>query len=347
MKATLSRHNQSGLSLDDESLKLIESVSRPDWNALEQLVLITIPDVSTNSSANEVVGDRQSESAAAPKHKLQLNKPRELRRDAQLTNVADDLVSVLTPQLTSKHSPAAVSRSVSQPVADKEERTGEWISQPDTSSSPRGIGQSLGVEHAQKLVATEFVDSVLSRFGGVPSFVLLFCDVERASRCVDCCMSAATLLAARTGRRALIIDAETESSTLSLKMGLGKTAGLRELLRTEMPLSSAIYATDNPTLDVLPAGQVKLQAQSTTGPFELKVRSLIAQLRQTYGIICMSTGSAFDVGVLLFSACCDGSYLSIDCEKSSRMLAKSSANQLRNCGARLLGCIANTSSENR
>ena len=195
MKATLSRHNQSGMLLDEASLKLVQAASRPDWNPLEQLVLITIPDVSTNSSANEVVDDRQAENSDGPKPKSQMKKSRELRRDVQLTNVADDLVSVLTPQLTSKHSSAAISRSVNQPVADKEERTGEWISKPDTSSPPRGIGQSVGVERAQRLVATEFVDSVLCRFGSSPSFVLLFCDVELASRGVDCCMCAATLLA--------------------------------------------------------------------------------------------------------------------------------------------------------
>ena len=75
MKATLSRHNQSGLLLDDASLKLIQEVSRPDWNPLEQLVLITIPDVSTNSIASRVVGDPQSASNAASKQKLQLKLP--------------------------------------------------------------------------------------------------------------------------------------------------------------------------------------------------------------------------------------------------------------------------------
>jgi hypothetical protein len=342
MKATLSRHNQSGLSLDDESLKLIQTASRPDWNPLEQLVLIKIPNVSTDSSPDENQEVPQIGWTAEPKINLRANPANELKHESRLTSVADDLVRVLKPQRT-----VDVTRTVdSQPVADKVERTGEWISKPDTASTRRATGQSLGTENAMNLVAVEFIESVISRFEASASFVLMFCDVERASRCVDICMSAATLLAARTGRRAIVIDAEAESSTLSLKMGLDKTVGLRELLRTEMPLGSAVYPSDNPSLDVIPAGQVKLHAQSTASPFELKARGVIAQLRQTYGIICLSTGLAFDAGVLLFSPCCDGSYLSIDCEKSSRMLAKSSANQLRQCGARLLGCIAATSNEN-
>jgi hypothetical protein len=50
MKAIASQLNQSGLNLDDDSVRMLQAASRGDWKPNEQFVLIKIPEIQSPSN---------------------------------------------------------------------------------------------------------------------------------------------------------------------------------------------------------------------------------------------------------------------------------------------------------
>lgn len=326
MRSTLARLNQSSVNLDADGVRTVQAASRPDWDAAEQLVLVTIPDVSSrlSSAVRTSVGPRVEVAEGLPLTRRQRanDGPEKIRIELPLrAEQMEPSVDWISPP-----SESPLRRHPSPPAVPVEPKTP--VTPPADTSAPRPSGQSA------------FVESVVSRFQVQGSFVLHFCDSESSWRAAQSCLSAAMELADRLQRQAVVIDAALEERQLSRLLGVDIAGGFREIVRTELAWRDLLKPTSHPLVQVLPAGMIKLPASTATGPFELQTRRLFAELKSQFGVICVCTDTAFDRGVNLVSPCCDGSYLTIDCQSSSRGLARSAVSQLRAAGTRLMGCLA-------
>lgn len=347
MKSTISKLNQSGLQLDDEAVRTVQAASRPDWNPHEQLVLVTIPDVSASTAAPP---QRFAQHAATASASVTL--PSMMGSD--LPDPAGMFISIAS--VIGETKPPASASDTSTPTA-----TGVSLSavphagsaptlaqSADATATPPLEKQSAGNEAASAspalkaaaLTHSAIVESLVSRFAAESSCLIHFCDTDQPRRAADVCLSVGMEYAEKIQRHVLLLDTSRSSRPLSLLLGADLAAGFREVLRTELNWRHLVRQTSHPLVDVLPAGVIKLGATATRDDFEFQMRKLVVELSSHYGGIFSCADNAFDLESELIGLCSSGGFLTMDFHRTSRGLAKSAANQLRSSGTRLLGCIA-------
>lgn len=341
MKAAISKLNQSGLHLDDEAVRTIQAASRPDWNPSEQLVLVTIPDLTQSASAlphgmrgglAQVAGTQlvRPHWGAIETSRSAANQDPTVPENVGATpaagsEIAGQIMPPETAGIVENSNPVArPPRNDSTPVESAASRT--------ASSTPTAAPSQIGGHAA-------VVEAIVSRFGSTSSFLIHFCDIDQPRRAAEVCLSVGFELAERMQRRILLLDSSRTNRPLSGLLGVDLAAGFREVIRTDLNWRNLIRPTSHPLVEVLPAGVIK--SGTTRGPEqELAVRKLVAELSQRYGGVCSCADSAYDSETELLGRCSSGAFLTIDFQLTSRGLARAAAQQMQLSGNRLLGCIA-------
>lgn len=340
MKAAISKLNQSGLHLDDEAVRTIQAASRPDWNPSEQLVLVTIPDLSQQTASRSAgVGAGVAQGSG-----LQVAKPHWAAGENGSVSpkiagraAAMEVIPVATPAVRNAPVETAEAGISKEPTAPPAQAQRESLAiEPAASPAPKPVSPSA----ADKLGGhAAVVEAIVTRFGSTASFLLHFCDIDQPQRSAEVCLSVGFELAERMQRRILLLDSSRTNRPLSSLLGVDLAAGFREVVRTDLNWRNLVRPTSHPLVEVLPAGVIKLGAGR--GPEqELAVRKLVAELSQRYGGICSCADSAYDFETELLGRCSSGAFLTIDFQMTSRGLARAAARQMQLSGNRLLGCIA-------
>lgn len=341
MKSAISKLNQSGLQLDDEAVRTIQAASRPDWNPHEQLVLVTIPDVSSQSAS---IAQRTTQSASAVRSEL--SSPIE-RLSSFAFPSSDAAILSNTPSTSVRLDSAEVKPAAgAAPTPPSPQSIASTVEAPAPSSaklveptqSPTPTTTTVAPPTMKSHSA--IVESLLARFASESSCLIHFCDTDQPRRAAEVCLSVGMEFAEKVQRRVLLVDTSRTSRPLSSLLGVDLAAGFREVLRTELNWRHLVRQTSHPLVDILPAGVIKLSTTATRADFEFQMRKLIGELSVQYGGIFCSADTAFDLESELIGLCCDGGFLTMDFHRTSRGLAKSAANHMRASGTRLLGCIA-------
>lgn len=345
MKSAISKLNQSGLQLDDEAVRTIQAASRPDWNPHEQLVLVTIPDVSASSAApSGRFAPHASTASATLSSTMRSDLPDPAGMFSSIASMIGETKPSTRSQDTSTPSGTGASRSA-VPLADS---AGTPVQSAEATVTPPLENKSASKEAASALPAlraaavthSAIVESLVSRFAAESSCLIHFCDTDQPRRAADVCLSVGMEYAEKIQRHVLLLDTSRSSRPLSSLLGVDLAAGFREVLRTELNWRHLIRQTSHPLVDVLPAGVIKLNTTATRADFEFQMRKLVVELSSQYGGIFACADTAFDLESELIGLCSSGGFLTMDFHRTSRGLAKSAANQLRSSGTRLLGCIA-------
>jgi Mrp family chromosome partitioning ATPase len=349
MKAAISKLNQSGLHLDDEAVRTIQAASRPDWNPSEQLVLVTIPDLSQPTTGTRQAAEKLSSTpSSAAQSGLRPHWPtgqfgwassEPSPLESKSAEVSVFQAPAALPSSSSQAPPLEPLPSAQPPAKAKAslnvqttKSPVEAIVPPATQPASPGTGGS-SVGHAA------VVESIVARFDSAASFLIHFCDIDHPRRSAEVCLSVGFELAERMQRRILLLDSSRTDRPLSSLLGVDLAAGFREVVRTDLNWRTLVRPTSHPLVEVLPAGVIKLG--SARGPEqELAVRKLVAELSQRYGGICSCADSAYDLETELLGRCSSGAFLTIDFQMTSRGLARAAAQQMQLSGNRLLGCIA-------
>lgn len=322
MKSAISRLNQSGLHLDDEAVRTIQAASRPDWNPHEQLVLVTIPDVSAQATGI-------SECLTQPATTVRADLPGSTETLSSVAFQIGDLRSPPTTPSMSKRFESAGAQTSSDLAVNPTVQNSARVVEPPKSPVP-----PMAKTHSA------IVESLVARFAAERSCFIHFCDTDQPRRAAEVCLSVGMEFAEKVQRRVLLLDTSHTGRPLSLLLGLDVAAGFREVLRTELNWRHLVRQTSHPLVEVLPAGVIKLSTTATRADFEFQMRKLVVELSAQYGGVFSCADTAFDLESELIGLCSDGGFLTMDFHRTSRGLAKSAANQLRASGTRLLGCIA-------
>lgn len=361
MKSAISKLNQSGLQLDDEAVRTIQAASRPDWNPHEQLVLVTIPDVSTASLAMHQrfaqPSSTASSSAASSSAAVSSTMRSDLADPAGMFSSIASMIGETKPSAINLATSTPITRAASQPTEQAAAPTptlAPTLAQPMKAAVTSSVeDKPVGHEMASPLPAlsgaavahTAIVESLVSRFAAESSCLIHFCDTDQPRRAAEVCFSIGMEYAEKIQRRVLLLDTSRSSRPLSSLLGVDLAAGFREVLRTELNWRHLVRQTSHPLVDVLPAGVVKLNTTATRADFEFQIRKLFVELSAHYGGVFACADTAFDLESELIGLCSNGGFLTLDFHRTSRGLAKSAANQLRTSGTRLLGCIAAAASK--
>lgn len=345
MKSAISKLNQSGLQLDDEAVRTIQAASRPDWNPHEQLVLVTIPDVSASSAAPpQRLVPHASTVSATLSSTMHSDLPDSAKMFSSIASMIGETKRAANASATSTPSSNVSSRSVlphsgSAPTQVQLVEAAE-VPPHEMKTAVNETAPELSALKGAAITHSAIVESLVSRFAAESSCLIHFCDTDRPRRAAEVCLSVGMEYAEKIQRRVLLLDTSRHSRPLSALLGVDLAAGFREVLRTELNWRHLVRQTSHPLVDVLPAGVVKLNTTATRGDFEFQMRKLVVELSSQYGGVFSCADTAFDLESELIGLCSSGGFLTMDFHRTSRGLAKSAANHLRSSGTRLLGCIA-------
>lgn len=164
--------------------------------------------------------------------------------------------------------------------------------------------------------------------------VLLFAPVRPEIGSTTVLLNVA-VVAARQGRRTLVVDANLKRPAVAARLGLSPAPGLAEVLAGECPADDAIRATDQEGLFALTAGE--------SGPLLADVRSLhelLGGVRGRFDLILVD-GPRWDgraAGAAL-AAGCDAVFVVVPAGEADGPPASEWARDLPRQGVRLAGSI--------
>ncbi|MCA9217462.1 MAG: polysaccharide biosynthesis tyrosine autokinase, partial [Planctomycetales bacterium] len=145
---------------------------------------------------------------------------------------------------------------------------------------------------------------------------------------------------ARSGRRALLIDADVRNPQQHVVLGMPFHSGLCELLRGDVALEDVVRATPAEGLWHMSAGYRDAQSDQHMASPELK--NIIDELRSRFDMIIIDTGPALtSPDSMLVGQYADVAIISVRRDVSRLPKVAEAAERLRGVGVEIMGAVVN------
>lgn len=142
------------------------------------------------------------------------------------------------------------------------------------------------------------------------------------------------------GRRVCLVDADMRRPSVHRYLELERGPGLAEVLAGEISWRDAVRPTENPQLQVIPAGVLRSSAGDALGTAE--AQDLIDQLTASFDLVIFDLPPALAVAdVETFAHRLDAVLLLYRSGGLPRDAVSLAATKLRQAGAKLVGCVMN------
>ncbi len=232
------------------------------------------------------------------------------------------------------------------PNADLAEPSTDWTDRPANPNTTRSTDPANPVdpgktsspestEAASSEAIQKLTGAILERFPLGDPTVLSFVGSESNSHIEETCARVASELARRKVGRVLLIDAEPQNKSLSKASGVETETGITDVVNHSLDWESQIFGRSVTGLDFLGAGL----GVFSPGKSEQRLRQIVAEMKREYQFICVAAGDAHHESARIWNETSDGSYLLVSVKNSNEAHAKSAVAEMRNGGARLLGCV--------
>lgn len=189
----------------------------------------------------------------------------------------------------------------------------------------------------RSLPVRQLADRLLSDLGEITGRSLLIAGIGSASETHEVVLETAAVLA-EAGEPILIIDGDMAERVLTRELDLARGWGLAELAHGEEPAEDPIRALALDHLSLLPMGQASLPDPGAAGN---RVSSLIQSLEGSFRLVLIDGGQA-GAGSAALARMCDAAYFVVRLGQTEASDAQRALHEFRECGARVLGCIATT-----
>lgn len=146
----------------------------------------------------------------------------------------------------------------------------------------------------------------------------------------------------RTNGRVLLIDGNCAGRHLSDSLGCDTRSGFTDLLKGHDSFAVSLHATSANNVEFMPNGTAGVVDHTRSRQV---LRKLLPKLVGQYDYVIVAAGDAHDYATRAWCSYVHGTWLLVDQTQANRLIATSAARQLRDDGARLLGCIAVCSSD--
>ncbi len=283
---------------------------------IQHLNSIVVPEMNTPPSApsNAAFDDHQIVFVAIPN--VSAPSPTEVQADMKIVEVQD------------------VEKIVEVQDVEKivEVQDVEKIVEVQDVESPEPVSEADGEAHDE---ISTLIDSIFQRFPLAASTVLLFVGTEENPHVDETCARVASAIASRNVGDVLLVDADLDGKRLTKASGLTGQTGYSECINRSHQWREKIVSRNESSFGFLPAGNDGIDRWNAK---QLLINS-VAEMKNDYQFVCVSAGSAHSNHAKLWYDTCDGSYLVVSLKSSNETIAKSSVNELKAGGARLLGCI--------
>ena len=226
-------------------------------------------------------------------------------------------------------------------VSDLTDRPDDWLKGPEEGDDVRSKPLGCVTDICRSLSDIEpVVNTLLNVASDRRPVALMFVSADDYAEGGCLAMAFAVSLAQRHSKRVLLIDSDFEKSDLTQVFGLDCRTGLSDWLVQNPALGLSVYATDRERVDLVPSGNSPINIM----PMAVgNVTRWLKRVAGDYSFICVNAGDAHGVAVNLWSQVAEGTYLSVNRERSSQAIACSAVARIRRLDARLLGCVTNSS----
>jgi capsular exopolysaccharide synthesis family protein len=145
---------------------------------------------------------------------------------------------------------------------------------------------------------------------------------------------------AQQGQRTLLVDGDLRRAVIDKTFATPRSPGLTDVLVSNVPLSTAVVATEVPNLFVLPSGQLPPNPSELLG--SPRMREVIADARSEFDMVLFDSPPLLAVtDAAVLSSMIDGVVLIIRNQKTARAGAARALAQLRAVRAPVLGAVLN------
>ena len=175
---------------------------------------------------------------------------------------------------------------------------------------------------------------ILEKSDKVASNCVMFVASTTTQEVVDSALSIA-LLMGQSESKVLVVDANETHQTLTSKLAATKNDGLMEVINHERTWEESVVAL-NENIHILPWGKGSVSRPKTASS---RLNQLTDSLKSQYDFVVIEAGSALDMIPKTWGVYADSTYLFVSLSDSDAEQADNAISELRNSGARLLGCI--------
>lgn len=154
------------------------------------------------------------------------------------------------------------------------------------------------------------------------------------------------IVAAQTGRRILLVDANFRRPGLHRLFSIESDQGLSNILISEATLDSCVAPTSLPALSILPCGPIPPNPAELLGSEHF--RRFLDDATAKYDQIIIDTPPVLLAGdAIVASTATDGVVLVVRANENSRGVAQRACTLLADVNARLFGCVLNAAQVTR
>ncbi len=180
---------------------------------------------------------------------------------------------------------------------------------------------------------------ILASNDGKPPRVITVTSSARAEGKTTTALNLAAALSEVDPGRVVVLDGDLPAPGLHKLAGIEPQSGLVDVLNDALELAGRVYETQVPKLDVIPAQPGALE-ESTESLLSQNCARLLAGLRRRYSFVIVDTPPVLAASqACTFARHSDGTLLVAQLERTPRELVKRAAEELRHCGARVIGCV--------
>jgi hypothetical protein len=302
-----------------------------------EIVVVPIPDVSKpRTTESRKALDHAPEIVSVPFERTAVK--------ADLSTSGSDSqhtpqrpIAAVSPAPTS---PPVVQAPIANPSAKSSSNQAE-IGDPSTSKPPETAQDNDAWWYSLSQLGNdrpilEITRRILAQFPSIAPSTLMFASADPVLSTNRATARIAAALAQQTGCRVLLVDANWEMNISPLKQSGDAVLGITEVLADNLSWKELVIETQEKLLHVLPCGITDVPMRRI-GPETLL--ALNSQLQRDYMYVCVNAGSAKQLIARRFASVCDGTYLLVGLNQTTKKDAQSTIKLLSESHARVLGAI--------
>ena len=182
----------------------------------------------------------------------------------------------------------------------------------------------------------ELTRRIASQFPSIAPSTLMFTSADPELSTNRAAARIAASLVKLTGCRVLLVDANWEMNMSPLKQSGDAVLGLTEVLADNRSWKDFVIETNDRLLHVLPCGVTDVPMRQLTPESLL---ALNAQWQAEFTYVFINAGSAKQLVTRRFARCCDGTYILVGLNHTTKKDARATIKLLAENHARVLGAI--------
>lgn len=290
-----------------------------------ELVVVSIPDVSlhrpTECRADSIRSCSTPTGSESTKIKADLSsdndsQKKQAEQRGPFANQATGAASVSSSGATSPPAPIPANTSKAAPICDA-----WWY-------SLENLAQDRPVE--------EIARKILRQFPSIAPSSLLFtsADVELSTNRSTARIAAC--IARLTGCRVLLVDANWEANAIAIQEGEKAVQGLSEVIVEGTNWKDLLVETQESQLFVLPCGVADVPLRRVGNETLIALNN---QWQRDFTYVFINGGNARQWVARRFAVTCDGTYVLVGLNQTTRSDAQSAIRALTESHARVLGAI--------